>query len=137
MTDISVLIQDYTMWYFTLESLRNTCDRGGIQPRDYQRSEFGLYLYGFLESPKQLRWGYEPPRRLVHEGQLLSPGRIIKRDLTAARFLTKDILLGIVMMTEYPLSMVFNICYIHAHSATYLDCAGHSQSNACIIKPRL
>lgn len=44
---------------------------------------------------------------------------------------TSDILLGMVMITEYPLSVVFSICIRLEYGEFDLNCTGHRQSYAC------
>ena len=79
--------------------------------------QWPLYLCETRGSPRLLPSASAQPPRLMRAGRLLSPISSVSASLRTTiiygRLPTRDILLGIVMITEYPLSVVFSICPRH------------------------
>ena len=89
-----------------------------------------IYLYATPEHPRLRQSGYE---RLLHRGLsvlLLSPVLLLDLLLTLISYfqLTSDILSGMVMITEYPLSKVFSGYYYQITRHGYLDRTSHGKS---------
>ena len=78
-----------------------------------------LYLSGFLANPKLLPWEFARLQRRVHVEWLLFPWVIVRENGNVRNrvVLTSDILLGRVIITEYPLSIVFST---HSREVTLL-----------------
>ena len=91
------------------------------------------YLCGYRGSPRQLRWECGRPRRQGRAMQPLSPVTTVSISHIGGTIggLAKDILLGRVMITEYPLSVVFSICLGHVGGRFDLDRTSHCQTNTC------
>ena len=81
------------------------------------------------------QWVYGRPLRQARVTRLLSPVMFVNkmRPSHAEVYLgakrTRDILLGIVMITEYPLSVVFSTCSRKRERVFDLDRASHRQSD--------
>ena len=82
-------------------------------------------------NPRLLLLAFVRPQLRELGGRLLSPVVLDEYLLVECTkgMLTSDILLGIVIITEYPLSVVFSICLLGRSGGFDLDCTRHSETD--------